>query len=481
MTFTKFGKTLLMSAISMGIIFGVSSCIRSYTVGFLYVTGTETASTGNNGIISGFKIDHNTGRLASINGLPVSSGGSNPVRAVLTLGSRFIYVLNRGANAEGNGDCTSTDPCQGANITEFAVGGNGILTPQESFTTQGLNPFRLLVDPTGSFIFALDHDSPVTLTNGDIVPSSPANQNPNCALALGSIVTNGTCGDITVFSINQTTGRLSTVLNAQVTQANCPGGATSCPLPYFPIPSNPIDFILAQGFMITMFGTPTSGDSVYPYTYSSSGGQLLLSQNGIQPLTDPYSSSSTGLVSQATGIVGAGSVYYVMDNEPITITTVVNGVSTSVSSGSQILPYTLSTNGALAPNTSGIFPDDSTLANPTWLMVESKSKYLYLANQGNNVTGNNNPESGIAAYEIQTTPTYIYQFISGEPFGSGSGPQCIVEDPSNQYIYEANFYDSTVTGRVLDPNSGELDDMRVTSSYALKGPATWCLVDGRTG
>jgi len=34
---------------------------------------------------------------------------------------------------------------------------------------------------------------------------------------------------------------------------------------------------------------------------------------------------------------------------------------------------------------------------------------------------------------------------------------------------------------VLDPNSGELDDMRVTSTYALKGPATWCLVDGRTG
>ena len=70
--------------------------------------------------------------------------------------------------------------------------------------------------------------------------------------------------------------------------------------------------------------------------------------------------------------------------------------------------------------------------------------------------------------------------MPGEPFGSGSGPQCIVEDPSNQFIYEANEYDSTVTGRVLDPNSGELDDMRVTSTYTLQGQPTWCLVDGRT-
>jgi len=55
-----------------------------------------------------------------------------------------------------------------------------------------------------------------------------------------------------------------------------------------------------------------------------------------------------------------------------------------------------------------------------------------------------------------------------------------VEDPSNQFIYTANRNDSSVTGRVLDPNSGVLNNMRVSSSYALQGPATWCLVDGRT-
>jgi 6-phosphogluconolactonase (cycloisomerase 2 family) len=77
-------------------------------------------------------------------------------------------------------------------------------------------------------------------------------------------------------------------------------------------------------------------------------------------------------------------------------------------------------------------------------------------------------------------PAFQLSFIAEEPFGSGSGPQCIVEDPSEQFIYEASEYDSAVTGRVLDPNTGDLNDLRVLDTYKLQGPASWCLVDGRT-
>ena len=66
MRFTKFGKALCMGALSAGVVFGITSCVESYTVGFLYVTGTVTASSGSNGIISGYKIDHNTGKLTTI-------------------------------------------------------------------------------------------------------------------------------------------------------------------------------------------------------------------------------------------------------------------------------------------------------------------------------------------------------------------------------------------------------------------------------
>src|SRR5579864_1132652 len=50
MKFTKLGKALMMSALSAGLILGISSCVQSYTVGYLYVTGTVTAQSGNNGI-----------------------------------------------------------------------------------------------------------------------------------------------------------------------------------------------------------------------------------------------------------------------------------------------------------------------------------------------------------------------------------------------------------------------------------------------
>src|SRR5665213_95775 len=131
MKFRKFGKALLMSAISAGAVLSVTSCVQSYSVGFLYVTGTTTAQSTGNGIISGFKIDHNTGKLNAINGMPISSGGANPVRAVLLSGARFLYVLNRGVDPSG-GDCKSAaTPCTGSNIVQFSVGGNGILTAQE--------------------------------------------------------------------------------------------------------------------------------------------------------------------------------------------------------------------------------------------------------------------------------------------------------------------------------------------------------------
>ncbi|MGO8759584.1 MAG: beta-propeller fold lactonase family protein [Terracidiphilus sp.] len=458
MKFMKFGKALWTGALSAAVVFGVTSCVQSYSVGYLYVTGTLTDSTGDNGIITGYQIDHNTGRLTTINGMPVGSGGANPVRAVLTLGSRFIYVLNRGANASGNGDCygTGANACLNSNITQYSVGGNGILSPQETFYTQGTNPFRMFADSSGNYLYVLDHDAPDN--------ASPSSKD-NCALALGTSVT--TCADITVFKIDSSTGRLSLVVNAQVTAAN--GSA----LTYFPVPANPVDFVLSGSYVLTLAGTSsaasypyTGGSLVFPYAYSSSSGQLTLSQNSSQPLG----------ITGGTALVNTGGVLYVLDNQSITVT--FNGTSTTATS--QILPFTVGSGGALQAEPSGVVPDDPTLGNPTYLLLENKGKFLYVANQGNNTTGTN-PESGIAAYLLTTSPSYQLSFIAEEPFGSGSGPQCIVEDPSDQFIYEANEYDSTVTGRVVDPNDGDLGGLRVVSSYKLQGPATWCLVDGRTG
>jgi 6-phosphogluconolactonase (cycloisomerase 2 family) len=448
-----------MIALSAGLIFGISSCIsQSYATGYLYVTGTVTAGTSDNGIISGFSIDHNTGKLTAIHQFPIASGGSNPVRAVLTSASRYLYVLNRGVTASGSSDCTTADPCQGANITQFVVGGNGILTPQETFFSQGTNPFRISLDSSGAYLFVLDHDAP--------------------ADTYCSVVGTATCGDVTVFKVDGNTGRLSLVTNAQLSV----GGAL---VTYFPVPANPVDFLLASGNLLTLYEQPctavvttdclpptatqsfpyTGGSSVFPYSYNSTSGTLTINANSAQPLG----------IGEGTALVNAGGFVYVLDNEPVTSTF----TGTSVTYPSQILPFTVGANGALQAAASGIVPDDATLANPVYLLEESKNQYLYVINQGNNVQGKVT-QTGIAAYDVFTSPSFQLTFMAQEPFGTGSGPQCIVEDPSDQFIYTANSNDSSVTGRLLDPKSGRLNDLNTTSTYSLSGPATWCLMNSRT-
>ncbi len=439
MKFTKFGKTLLMSALSAGVVLGITSCVQSYSVGYLYVTGTATAQSSGNGIISGFKIDHNKGELLPINGLPISSGGANPGRAVMLTGGRFLYVLNQGVNSSGGSTCTTADPCQNANITQFSIGGNGVLAPQQTFYTQGINPFRMIGDASGNFIYVLDHDSP---------------SNASCSLALGPNATS--CGDITAFKVDQNTGRLSLVVNAQVTSAS--GTALS----YFPVPANPIDFNLVSGYILTVSGTPATGDEAFPYTYNAANGQLTVNQNSTQPLN----------IAQATAIMSGGGYVYVLTNDPITVN--------NVTSPSQILPFTIGSNGALQSQTGGAVPGASSLSNPIVLLVENKGKWVYVANQGNN-QDKNNTQSGIAGYVIDPA-THQLTTLPGSPFGSGAGPQCMLEDPSNQFIYTANFNDSTVTGRVIDQNSGVLNNLPGTANrnYPLNGPAAWCVVTGRT-
>jgi 6-phosphogluconolactonase (cycloisomerase 2 family) len=487
MKFWNFGKTLLMAALSAGVIFGFTSCTQSFSVGFLYITGVSTANPGStNGIISGYKIDNNTGKLTSIHGLPVGSGGANPSRAVMVSGGRFLYVLNMGVNKAGtpcdsvttaqlNGDAVTTaDPadyeCSGANITFFTVGGGGVLTQEGTYTTQGVNPFRLIADSSGNYLLALEKSSPL---------------NPDATAACQGVMGNvnfTNCGDVTVFQVNQSTGRLSTIQNAQLTAAS-----SGAQLTYFPVPAEPVGFTLASGYLMTLAApnedqyistvthmpTPyTTGNVAYPYTYNSTNGQLTQNANSIG--TYVLTNGDGNPVQKGTNIVTASSYVYVLDNESIF------DKATSTTVLSQILPFTVS-GGALTSQIGGAVPNDPTLSNPVNLMIESKNKFLFVINDGQG-NSSSDPSSGISQFVLDPAS---HQLTPNSPSTSGSGskPQCILEDPTFQYIYTASYDSATVDGRVLDPNIGVLKllrDSATASSYALPGPATWCVVTGRT-
>jgi len=442
MKLMKFGKALLMSALSAGLMLGVTSCVHGYTVGYLYVTEVKTADSSENGLLTGYKIDHNSGKLTLINGMPVSSSGANPERAVL-VSSRFVYVLNKGVKGS-DGNYTSS------NIAQFAVAGNGSLSWVQTFTTiRGTNPFRLIADGSGSHIYVLSEYAPTTTTGGE-VPAS---------VACPAILSATSCGAITAYSIDANTGRLSIVTNAAGTASL---GQT---LTYFPVPKNPVDFTISSSYLLTLSNTPATtngtGETVFPYSYSSTTGQLTV--NPADALSD---------VTAATAIQTAGSYVYVLDNE-----------AGSTSAKSQILPYSVGTNGALTSVSPNAIADDSSMANPVRLTLNSTGKYMYVINAGNNTTSNSTTEAGIASYVLNNP--YLPSPIKNETsLSGGSGPRCIIQDPSNQYFYEANYNDSTVTAQWWNANTGALvaltDHTKAPASYTLDGPATWCIVNGRT-
>ena len=107
-----------------------------------------------------------------------------------------------------------------------------------------------------------------------------------------------------------------------------------------------------------------------------------------------------------------------------------------------------------------------------------------MLNQGDN-TNTTTPQSGIAAFHHHHSVPAAANFANGGQIGgTGAGPLCILEDPSNQFIYTANYNSSTVSGLSIDQNDGNLiplsQQTKAKDSYTLPGPATWCVVTGRT-
>ncbi len=258
-------------------------------------------------------------------------------------------------------------------------------------------------------------------------------------------------GDVTAFAVDSNTGRLSLVTNNQLQN----GSGTQ--LTYFPVGCEPIDFKVTGGYVLTAdTSDPVTGNknTVFPYAVNSSNGQLTTTQN---------SEFVTGATSiSAMGSSPGGTTIYILD--PL---------------ANNIYYYTVGTSGLLqAVNGSPTSNSESTSGDPIQLTTDSKDKFLYVANAGpSSSLGQAN--SDISVYSIAAS-TGVLAPIPGAPFPTGSGPQCIIEDPSNQYLYTADFNTSTVTGHVLDPNSGNLTDLRNASSYPTVGNPTWCVASGHT-
>jgi 6-phosphogluconolactonase len=409
----NFGQVFLVCVVSLAVVIGLTSCAQDYTTGFLYVFGSKTNQ------IAGYRIANDTGNLHPVAGSPYNINLVNPMRSLL-VGGHFLYVVNKGDDS-GNG----------AGISLFSQGGDGVLSFQLTYPTQGYQPVDIVVDSGGSHLFVLDTYSSNATSNAPSAATPCEDSNGVYHAA----------GDITAFSIIGSTGRLQLITNQQQQQ-------NGVNLNYFPVGCFPIRERAASSYIFTVdTGAPSNSfhandvQTVFPYSISGNG-QLLLTQNA--PL-------ATG-AKQLTGIGGSSSYIYLLDG-----------------GFNQILPYTVGT-GNLQSVTGGAVDNDPSktpaAANPNNAIVDASNKFVYVTNGGGSVS-EYTILTGTAAGEL--TP------LAGSPVAVGSQPSCIVEDPSKQFVYITNFGDDTITGQLISSNQGTLGPLRGTTTYSTVGGPTWCI------
>jgi 6-phosphogluconolactonase len=438
MKFSKFGRIALALAASLVLTFGTQSCSYDYTEAYVIVTGSQYNQ------VASYKEQNETGILFAAPHDPLSSVGTNPIRAALLNGGRYVYVLNQGKpTVNSDGSITWA----GAGISVFSIGGDGSLAYQLSYYSQGFGSLRLAVSSAGSYLYVLDQYQPGSTAN-----TTPASPTISAATPCYDSANNvyRPAGDVTVFSIDPSTGRLFLVQNQQ--QQN----ALGTPLTYFPVGCGPIDFHLASTYLYTAEASdPASGNTQVVYAYSAqTTGQLVQVPGGAQPITG---ATNIGVIATSA----SGNYVYILDNGT-----------------NQIFIFTQGSNGLLSAISGGTYPNIAGATGMTALTTDSGSKYLYITNT--QATGLYSSGSVISEFDI-TSGSGDLTTLPAQPFyGTGATPVCIFEDPSHQYLYTADAGSSMITGALIDPNTGQLSVLRKGTSFGTIGTPTWCLYSSNT-
>ena len=428
MKLSRIGRISMALVASVALGLGMTAC-GGGTIGFMWVLGAQYNQ------IAGFEIDNFSGNLTAAPHSPFNSGGTDPVFLVVKGGGRFLYVINRGSGLipDANGVVSCQAGQGGGSIVEFSVGGQAVLTSQQTFQSQGCTPVWAAQGNGGANLYVLDQYAPGAkcLANGQAAPPSP----PNFCN-----------GEITVFSADPNTGRLTLVLNQQIKDPT-----TQLQLTYFPVGSLPSMLTFAGSCLFTL----DSGDqTVFPYA-SGSNGQLTLTTN----------STINTQATRATSINGNGTSVYITDA----------GGAPGTNLPGQVLPFTVGASScSLNTVTGGATQNILQATNPVYSLVDSKGLRLYLANQTS--TNTNVSFSSISGFNIQPDNKLLSIPGNGNPYPVGAGPVCMVEDPSNQYIYTSNG-DGTVSGKSIFTD-GTLSNLTRGSTFNAVGQATCLAVSG---
>ena len=120
------------------------------------------------------------------------------------------------------------------------------------------------------------------------------------------------------------------------------------------------------------------------------------------------------------------------------------------------------------------FPGTS---NPSYSLIDSTGKRIYVLNQSTTSTQVTFPYSSISPFSISSSNQEL-QPIGSTTYTVGSGPVCMVEDPTNQYMYISNHNDGTVTGKFFNQSTGELSQLPRGSTFTASGLSGCLIISG---
>jgi 6-phosphogluconolactonase len=341
--FSEESRMLQKALVLAFVVASIAGCVSCGNTANHYVYASLPAA---NQIIA-YREDPNSGVLTQIAGSPYAVG-DGVHSLVLHPSGKYLYAANPGQNEN--------------DVSQFTIASDGVLTevfPRASVASNGMGqpaggslPEILVMDPAGNYLY----------------------------------VANAGSNNISVFSIDSSTGVLTQL-------ANSPFTIGLPPLNMALTPSGSFLFVSGSGSQTGLI----AGFSV------NAGVLQLVSE-----------SSSFGTIPNGLAIDPSGSYLYVT-----------NTGSNAISA------FTIGSSGALT-EISGSPLSNTTYAYPITLILDPTGSYLYVANQGS---------SNVSVYSVTSStglPVPLTSSTSTFAFNTEKSPSFLVEDPSGKYLYVGN-------------------------------------------
>ena len=402
MKLNRWSQSILAITSAVAVGGGLVSCGTSNTIDYLYAL----SSKNNPGSINAYLVDSQSGALTQIKSSPFPAG-DDPVALTIDSQGQNLYVA-------GNLDNT---------VEQYGIGTDGKLYPQTTVNPSGSQPIALTIHTykNANFLFVVETYQP----NFTVLAPGP--------------------GALYVYQLN------NGAPGSPVTQTV--NGAASA---FLPLGNNPSATVVTDDGL-NVYVTDTLGT-----TPAQTGTPMCgPGQGAVQGYNMQFDSSgnATGVLQPIAGSPFCAGVtpsaITVSPEEPNS-----RAVYVTDSAQNLVIPFRIVT-----PNLNGPQPTNigaltvlstgpvATGETPDGIVAEPRGEYVYVANRfGASVTG----------YAVNQGTNALSAISGGSGTGTGTAgtgaqPTCVIVDPAlARFVYTANFVDNSISGFVIDPNTGAL-------------------------